>query len=47
MGKIFNKGLSEDYKKEWTLKRLKNTEDKNKVEDKVKNKVENKNKIKA
>ena len=47
MGKIFNKGLSEDDKKEGTLKRLKNTEDKNKVEDKVKNKVENKNKIKA
>ena len=38
MGKIFNKGLSEDDKKERVLKRLKNIEDKNKVENKVKNK---------
>ena len=38
MGKIFNKGLSEDDKKEGVLKRLKNIEDKNKVENKVKNK---------
>ena len=39
LGKIFNKGLSEDDKKEGLLKRLKNIEDENKV----KNKVENKN----
>ena len=39
MGKIFNKGLSEDDKKEGLLKRLQNIEDENKV----KNKVENKN----
>ena len=38
LGKIFNKGLSEDDKKEGLLKRLKNIEDKNKVEIKVKNK---------
>ena len=38
LGKIFNKGLSEDDKKEGVLKRLKNIEDKNKVENKVKNK---------
>ena len=38
LGKIFNKGLSEDDKKEGLLKRLKNIEDKNKVENKVKNK---------
>ena len=38
LGKIFNKGLSEDDRKEGLLKRLKNIEDK----DKVKNKVENK-----
>ena len=31
MGKIFNKGLSQDDKKEGLLKRLKNIEDKNKV----------------
>ena len=37
LGKIFNKGLSEDDKKEGLLKRLKNIEDKNKV-NKVKNK---------
>ena len=29
MGKIFNKGLSEDDKKEGSFKRLKNIEDKN------------------
>ena len=39
LGKIFNKGLSEDDKKEELLKRLKNIEDENKV----KNKAENKN----
>ena len=39
LGKIFNKGLSENDKKEGVLKRLKNIEDKNKVENKVKNKV--------
>ena len=38
LGKIFNKGLTEDDKKEGVLKRLKNIEDKNKVENKVKNK---------
>ena len=38
MGKIFNKGLSEDDKKEGVLKRLKNIEDTDKVEIKVKNK---------
>ena len=38
LGKIFNKGLSEDDKKVKILKRLKNIED----ERKVKNKVENK-----
>ena len=38
LGKIFNKGLSEDDKKEGVLKRLKNIEDKNKVKNKVKNK---------
>ena len=38
MGKIFNKGLSEDDKKEGILKRLKSLEDKNKVENKVENK---------
>ena len=38
MGKIFNKGLTEDDKKEGVLKRLKNIEDTNKVETKVKNK---------
>ena len=37
LGKIFNKGLSEDDKKEGVLKRLKNLEDTNKV-NKVKNK---------
>ena len=39
LGKIFNKRLSEDDKKEGLLKRLKNIKD----EDKVKNKVQNKN----
>ena len=34
--KIFNKGLSEDDKKEGILKRLKNIEDENKVKNKVK-----------
>ena len=34
LGKIFNKGLSEDDKKEGLLKRLKNIEDKNKVKNK-------------
>ena len=38
LGKIFNKGLSEDDKKEGILKRLKNIEDENKVKNKVKNK---------
>ena len=37
-GKIFNKGLSEDDKKERVLKILKKTEDTNQVENKVKNK---------
>ena len=38
LGKIFNKGLSEDDKKEGILKRLKNVEDENKVKNKVENK---------
>ena len=38
LGKIFNKGLSEDDKKEGLLKRLKNIEDENKVKNKVENK---------
>ena len=38
LGKIFNKGLSEEGKKEELLKILKNIEDKNKVKNKVKNK---------
>ena len=37
MGKIFNKGLSEEDKKERHLKRLKNIEDKNKKPPEVKN----------
>ena len=45
LGKVFNKGLSEDDKKEELLKRLKNIEDTDKVENKAKNKVENKDKI--
>ena len=40
MGKIFNKGLSEDDKKEGILKRLKNIEDKNEKLLEVKNKTE-------
>ena len=39
LGKIFNKGLSEEDKKEGLLKRLKNIEDKNKKPLEVKNKV--------
>ena len=38
LGKIYNKGLSEDDKKEGLLKRLKNIEDENKVKNKVENK---------
>ena len=38
LGRIFNKGLSEEDKKEGLLKRLKNMEDENKVKNKVKNK---------
>ena len=38
MGKIFNKRLSKEDKKAGVLKRLKNIEDTNKVENKVKNK---------
>ena len=38
LGRIFNKGLSEDDKKEGILKKLKNIEDKN-VSKKVKNKT--------
>ena len=38
LGKIFNKGLIEENKKEGLLKRLKNIEDKNKVKNKVENK---------
>ena len=39
LGKIFNKGLSEDDKKEGILKRLKNIEDKNEKLLEVKNKT--------
>ena len=39
MGKIFNKGLGEDDKKEGLLKRLKNIEDKNEKPLQVKNKA--------
>ena len=39
LGKIFNKGLSEDDKKEGLLKRLKNIEDKNEKPLEVKNKA--------
>ena len=39
MGKIFNKGFSEDDKKEGLLKRLKNIEDKNEKPLEVKNKA--------
>ena len=38
LDKIFNKGLSEDGKKEGILKRLNNIEDENKVKNKVENK---------
>ena len=41
LGKIFNKGLSEDDKKEGLLKKLKNIEDKNKQLLKIKYKKEN------
>ena len=41
LGKIFNKGLSEDDKKEGLLKKLKNIEDKNEQLLKIKNKTEN------
>ena len=37
LGKVFNKGLSEEDKKERLLKRLNNIEDKNKVKNKVEN----------
>ena len=45
LGKIFNKGLSEDDKKEGLLKKLKNIEDKNEeelkaIEDQVKKQLE-------
>ena len=40
LGKIFNKGLSEEDKKEGLLKKLKNIEDKNE-QLKIKNKTEN------
>ena len=45
LGKIFNKGLSEDDKKEGLLKKLKNNEDKNEQLLKAKNKVENIKKV--
>ena len=38
MGKVFNKGLSEDDKKERILKGLKSIEDENKVKNKIKSK---------
>ena len=41
LGKIFNKGLSKDDKKEGLLKKLKNIEDKNEQLLKMKNKTEN------
>ena len=41
LGKIFNKGLSEEDKKEGLLKKLKNIEDKNEQMLKIKNKTEN------
>ena len=41
LGKMFNKGLSEDDKKEGLLKKLKNIEDKNEDLLKIKNKTEN------
>ena len=41
LGNIFNKGLSEEDKKEGLLKKLKNIEDKNEQLLKIKNKTEN------
>ena len=41
LGKIFNKGLSKEDKKEGLLKKLKNIEDKNEQLLKIKNKAEN------
>ena len=41
LGKIFNKRLSEDDKKEGLLKKLENIEDKNEQLLKIKNKIEN------
>ena len=41
MGNIFNKGFSEEDKKEGLLKKLKNIEDKNEQLLKIKNKTEN------
>ena len=41
LGKIFNKGLSEEDEKEGLLKKLKNIEDKNEQLLKIKNKTEN------
>ena len=41
MDKIFNKGLSEDDKKEGLLKKLENIEDKNEQLPKIKHKTEN------
>ena len=41
MGKILNKGLSEDDKKEGLLKKLKKSEDKNEQQLKAKNKTGN------
>ena len=41
MGKILNKGLSEDDKKEGLLKKLKKIEDKNEQQLKAKNKTGN------
>ena len=41
LGKIFNKGLSEEDEKEGLLKKLKNIEDKNEQLLKIKNKAEN------
>ena len=41
LGKVFNKGLSKEDKKEGLLKKLKNTEEKNEQLLKTKNKTEN------
>ena len=41
LGKVFNKGLSEEDKKEGLLTKLKNIEDKNEQLLKIKNKTEN------